>query len=178
MKKLLILIAAPLLWLGLATPAQASTYWVTKPFSRDYVPTYNRLGTSLGITAATRWNNGTGLNVKAVGYEPAMGITLVWSSARAGQSVGGWIEYAEAGGEITDCTVKVNTRVGTSGKPYGKWLEAIVSHEFGHCLGHLQHADSPHIMRTHISKSGTLAGYNYRPTSTDLSRVRLGMATN
>jgi hypothetical protein len=72
----------------------------------------------------------------------------------------------------------MNPSVGTVGRPYGRWLDAMVQHEVGHCLGHFRHSEHPHIMRPFISKSGTLAGTAWLRTGTDLSRLKAGMATN
>ncbi|MFW5470370.1 hypothetical protein ACOCJ4_10025 [Knoellia sp. CPCC 206435] len=170
----------------LAPPsAVAATAWVDYPFYKDTVPVYNRLGVTGTTTAAHRWEVGTGIDLVPVSSEPSRGITITWSSARAGTKVGGWVEVptwsstgTNGGFEIGDCIVNVNTHVGGVGRPYGKWLAAIVTHEVGHCLGHWDHASDPHIMRPFISKSAALAGTAWTPTSTDLARLRTAYTTN
>jgi hypothetical protein len=92
-----------------------NTYYVNWPFHRDYVPVYNRTGVSAAFTAVDRWDYGTDLNIAPVTYEPAWGITIQWSSARAGTSVGGWVGAATTHNgsfeQIIDCTIYINTRV-------------------------------------------------------------------
>ena len=52
-----------------------------------------------------------------------------------------WFATGTNGGlEIGDCIVNVNTPSAGVGRPYGKWLSAIVTHEVAHCLGHWHHA--------------------------------------
>lgn len=168
-----------------APSAGAATAWVDYPFIRDSIPVHNRLGVTGTTTAAHRWEVGTGIDLVPTYSDPYQGITIQWSSARSGTKVGGWVEVTKWYGtgpngalEIGDCTVNVNTNVGGAGRPYGKWLAAIVSHEVGHCLGHWDHASHPHVMRSFISKSETLAGRAWTPTSTDLGRIRTAYTTN
>lgn len=57
------------------------------------------------------------------------------------------------------------------GRPSGRWFEAIVSHEVGHCLGWWRHkpSTSSSIMRSRLNPYWVNAGYDtYRPTSNDL----------
>lgn len=168
-----------------ASSAPAATAWVDYPFFRDTIAVHNRLGVSGTTTAAHRWEVGTGIDLVPSTSEPYRGITIRWSSARSGTKVGGWVEvtkwYATGTNgdlEIGDCIVNVNTHVGGAGRPYGRWLAAIVSHEVGHCLGYWDHASHPEIMRSFISKTDTLAGKAWTPTATDLARIRTAYTTN
>ena len=170
----------------LAPPsAVAATAWVDYPFFRDTVPVYNTLGVSGTTTAAHRWEVGTGIDLVPVSSAPYRGITIRWSSARAGTKVGGWVDVTKwyptgpnGSLEIGSCIVNVNTHVGGVGRPYGTWLAAIVSHEVAHCLGHWDHAAYPHIMRPFISKNEALSGKAWTPTATDLARLRVAYTTN
>jgi hypothetical protein len=158
--------------------AAAGTYWVQYPFARDSIPIYNKTGVAAALTAAERWEVNTQLTTYGVSSEPASGITIQWNSSRAGTSTLGWAKgvTTTVGGRTatTDCVVNVNTNVAGQGKPYGKWLEAIVAHETGHCLGWHRHIDdkySASIMRYAVSKSTSLAGQRYRPSAWDLSQM-------
>jgi hypothetical protein len=68
------------------------------------------------------------------------------------------------------------------GKPSGRWFEAIVTHEVGHCLGADLLTDThrspyPSILRTSLKPSYIASGaHPYTPTSTDLSRMAASRA--
>jgi predicted Zn-dependent protease len=93
-------------------------YYVQNPWVRDYVPVYNRTGVSAVFTAADRWDAYTPLNIAAVTYEPASGITIQWNSSLAGTSVGGRADVTEwhwngSFWQPVDCVVQLNPRVVT-----------------------------------------------------------------
>ena len=167
-----------------AQGANAATSTVDYPFATDRIPVYNRLGVYGTTTAAHRWEATGGLDLVPVYAEPASGITLRWNSARAGTTVGGWVDYTNwkwdgRQWELSDCVVNVNTKVAGYGRPYGKWLYAIVTHEVGHCLGWYDHSVYPSIMRTSLNPNKINAGYHpYTPTSNDLYKMRVAYTTN
>ena len=166
------------------SPAGAATATVDYPFNKDSIPIYSGLGVTGTVTAAHRWEVGTGIDLVRVYSDPAAGINVRWSSARAGTTVGGWVNYNRwawdgSSWEAADCTVFVNTNVAGYGRPSGKWLQAIVSHEVGHCLGWYDHGTYPSIMRTSLNPSRINAGLDpYTPTTDDLNRIRYGYQTN
>ena len=68
------------------------------------------------------------------------------------------------------------------GKPTGKWSEAIVTHEVGHCLGADLLTDThrsayPSILRPSLKPTYINSGaHPYTPTSTDLARMAASRA--
>ncbi|MEO5610570.1 MAG: matrixin family metalloprotease [Ornithinibacter sp.] len=161
--------------------AQAATYWMAYPFFNDSIPVYDRTGRTATMTAVNRWEHtGDGYNLwrtYSASTAASSGVTIQWSSERAGTSIGGWAYqyYSSSGHTTRHCVIKINSYIKGIGRPSGHAFEAIVAHEFGHCLG-LKH---DYNSRTNIMRSG----FNYytpyyRPTTTDEARARAGMATN
>jgi hypothetical protein len=66
------------------------------------------------------------------------------------------------------------------GKPYGRWFEAIVTHEVGHCLGWYEHkTPSPSIMRTSLGPYSIANGSQpYTPSSNDRARMQASRANS
>jgi hypothetical protein len=63
------------------------------------------------------------------------------------------------------------------GKPSGRWSEAIVEHEGGHCLGAWTHTASPHVMRPSLNPYRINSGLDpWLPTSTDKARLQASRA--
>lgn len=73
------------------------------------------------------------------------------------------------------CTLPAQAQATNYGTPSGRWFEAIVAHETGHCLGWWEHRTptSSSIMRASLNPYRINAGTNtYRPTSADLSAMQ------
>ena len=185
-RSVVAVVALLLVTLGMQ-PAAAATYYVDHPFTKDSIPYYNATGRSNVPVAVDRWDDLGGLNLWPTTANPSSGIDVRWGSTSHpyyNKKIGGWVEatwvWSSGQWEIKDCTVFVNRKVYGAGQPYGRWLEAIVSHEVGHCLGWWRDGiiGYPSIMRSGLSKSGTLAGIAYRPTNDDRRKIIAGLATN
>ena len=156
--------------------AQAATDWMPTPYAKDSIPVYDRTGRSATMTAVDRWEHtGDGYDLwRTLSQPPAgTGVVIQWDSTLAGTNIAGLAEQRIVGGKIVNCLLRVNTNINGIGRPSGKLYEAIISHEFGHCMG-LKHDDSStqSIMRPGLGADA------YVPTTTDKARARAGMATN
>jgi hypothetical protein len=169
-------------------PAQAvaATYWVEYPNTRSSVPFHNAIGSGYVDTGVRAWNPAPNLSLYKVSANPTSGISVRWDYSLSGRSIGGTVRvdrwrWSGTQWMIDDCTVLVNPGIPGVGRPTGRYLQAIVTHETGHCLGWWRHSTTNRyatsIMRTYIGRTPSLAGQRITPTSTDLARIGAGLSS-